>query len=44
MANNIIHKAKCHFDITYMDGMKGDPFFILDFQKGPDNEILYKVW
>ena len=30
----------CHFGTTYMDGMTGNPpFFILDIQRGTDNEL-----
>ena len=35
-------KFVCHVGATYMDGMTGDPLFILDI--GPDNESLNKVW
>ena len=34
----------CHFGDTYMDDMTGDPHFILDFQRGYDNDSLCKVY
>ena len=33
----------CHFGATYMDGMTGDPLFILVIQRGPGNESIWKV-
>ena len=34
----------CHFGATYMDGMTGDPLFILDILRGPFNQSIRKVW
>ena len=38
VANNVIHKLKCLFGDTYMDGMTGELHFILVIRIGPNDD------